>query len=50
MERLEQKVRQQIEWVLNQQCGGVKREQIMTKLEGLSHFMHELFTLLFSQT
>jgi hypothetical protein len=50
MEDIELRVRQKIEGVLNQQCGGVKREQIITQLEGLSHFMHELFTLLFSQT
>jgi DNA-binding transcriptional regulator YbjK len=50
MENIQQEVRQKIEQTLNQQCGGVKREQIMAQLEGLCHFMHELFTLLFSQT
>jgi hypothetical protein len=34
MESIHQKVRQQIEGVLSQQCGAVKREQIMTQLEG----------------
>lgn len=38
MENIEQKVRQKIEWVLNQQCGGVKKEQIMVQLEGLNVF------------
>ncbi len=36
MENIQQKVRQQIEWILNQQCGAVKREQIMAQLEGFN--------------
>jgi hypothetical protein len=36
MENIFQKVREKIEWILNQQCGGVKREQIMAQLEVLS--------------
>lgn len=36
MENIEKKVRQKIEWILNQQCGGVKREQRMAQLAGLS--------------
>ncbi len=38
MENIQQKVIQKIEQTLSQQCGGVKREQIMTQLEGLSVF------------
>jgi len=36
MGNIEQKVRQKIEGILSQQCGGVKRTQIMAQLEGLS--------------
>ncbi len=36
MENIQQKVRQKIEQTLSQQCGAVKREQIMAQLEGLS--------------
>jgi hypothetical protein len=38
MENIQKKVRQKIEWILSQQCGAVKREQIMTQLEGLNVF------------
>jgi hypothetical protein len=36
MENIQQKNRQQVEGILSQQCSGVKREQIMAQLEGLS--------------
>jgi DNA-binding phage protein len=38
MENIGQKVRQKIEWILSQQCGAVKREQIMAQLEGFNVF------------
>lgn len=36
MKKLEQKIRRKIEEILSQQCGAVKRTQIMAQLEGLS--------------
>jgi uncharacterized membrane protein len=36
MENIQQKVRQQIEGILSQLCGAVKREQIIAQFEGLS--------------